>query len=83
MKTQTNEPDYGAYWTLFALTCGLTSLIFFALRFSGVIQWSWIWVFMPSMILGAVFMFVLIFAVVAVASDEGDDYYTTRDERDE
>lgn len=83
MKTQTNEPDHGAYWALFALLCGSMTLIFFILRFSGVIEWPWVWVFMPSMMLGAVFMFVLVFAVIAAASDESDDYYTTRDERDE
>ena len=63
MKKEKNTIDLG---TLIRNACWFASILFIALRCTGVIDWAWYWLVMP--IVGCWALGVLLLALVGIGS---------------
>ncbi len=46
--------------------CGLLTILFIALKLTGVVAWSWLWVLSPIWIPVAIFLAFLIIAIMII-----------------
>ena len=56
----------GTIALLFFLIATLTQVVFFFLRVFHAIDWNWVWVLMPAIVIGGLFLLLVCFLILYV-----------------
>lgn len=57
---------FGAAALLFFILAIITQFVFFFLRIFHVIDWNWVWVLMPAIIVGGLLLLVVLILIFSV-----------------